>query len=396
MTQTAPDAVHEPTPPGPPGPDLSGPEFRFERFFLPGPTAIRPEVLEAMRQPVVGHRGEAMKQLMRSVRRGLGALFGTERPVFVSTSSATGVMEAAIVNLCRKRVLCLVCGAFSGRFRTIAETTGRPAEALEVDWGEPNLPERLAARLAEDPDRYDLVTAVHSETSTAVLNPIPALAEVVRAFDDVLIAVDGVSSVAGTPVRFDEWGLDYMLTGSQKAMALPPGLSFAVASERAMARARQVSGRSRYFDLLEFERRIENDQTPNTPAIHLIYALRRQLERVAEEGLEARFARHERMARRTHEWIAGTAERTGRPFRVLAPEGYRSPTVTALRLPDGIAGTELTARLRDRGWAVATGYGKLSEETVRIGHMGDHTPEELEGLLGALDEVLGEMLESTP
>lgn len=388
MTPTSSDAVDETTPLTPAPPDLSGPEYRFERFFLPGPTAIRPEVLEAMQQPVVGHRGEAMKELMRSVRPGLGELFGTRRPVYVSTSSATGVMEAAVVNLSRRRILCLVCGAFSGRFRTIAETTGREADVLEVEWGEPSLPERLADRLAEDPDRYDLVTAVHSETSTAVLNPIPALAEVVREFDDVLLAVDGVSSVAGTPVRFDEWGLDYMLTGSQKAMALPPGLSFAVVSERALERAREVRGRSRYFDLLEFERRIENGQTPNTPAIHLIYALRRQLERIAEEGLEARFARHEAMARRTHEWIEDTAGRTGRPFGVLAPKGYRSPTVTALRLPEEIAGRELAARLRDHGWAVATGYGKLRDETVRIGHMGDHTPEELEGLLGALGEVL--------
>lgn len=371
-------------------PDLSGPEYRYERFFLPGPTAVHPEVLEAMNRPVIGHRGEAMKGLMASLREGLGELFGTGRPVYVSTSSATGMMEAAVVNLSRRRVLCLVCGAFSGRFRTIAETTGRPVDVVEVEWGRPSLPERLAEALAEHPDRYDLVTAVHSETSTGVLNPVAALAEVVRGYDDVLFAVDGVTSVGGAPVRFDEWGLDYLVTGSQKALGLPPGLAMAAASERALERAREVPARSRYFDLLEFERRIRNDQTPNTPAVHLIYALRRQLERIAEEGVEARFARHAEMARRTHAWVSETAGALGAPLAVLAPEGYRSPTVTAVRLPDGISGRDVAGRLRERGWVIAPGYGKLKETTVRIGHMGDHTPGELEALLAALRSELEE------
>lgn len=369
-------------------PDLSGPEYRFERFFLPGPTAVRPEVLEAMARPVVGHRGAAMKELMASLQPGLRELFGTERPVYVSTSSATGMMEAAIVNLSRRRVLSLVCGAFSGRFRTIAETTGRPVDVVEVDWGRPNLPERLAERLAEEPGRYDLVTAVHSETSTGVLNPVGALAEVVADFDDLLFAVDGVTSVGGVPIGFDERGIDYLVTGSQKALALPPGLALAAASERALERAREVPARSRYFDLLEFERRIENDQTPNTPAVPLIYALHRQVGRVEEEGLRARFARHEEMARRTHDWVAETARALGLPLSVLAPEGYRSPTVTAVRLPEGVSGREVADRLRGRGWLIAPGYGKLKEETVRIGHMGDHTRDELDALLEELGGVL--------
>lgn len=371
-------------------PDLFGPEVRFERFFLPGPTAVRPELLEAMVRPVVGHRGDAMRAVMASLRGGLGELFGSRRPVYVSTSSATGLMEAAVVNLSRRRILSLVCGAFSGRFRTIAETTGRPVDTLEVEWGRPNLPERLARKLAEDPDRYDLVTAVHSETSTGVLNPVASLAEVVHEFDGLLFAVDGVSSVAGAPVRFDDWGIDFMLTGSQKALALPPGLALGVASERALARAADVPARSRYFDLLEFERRIRNDQTPNTPAVPLVYALARQLERIADEGLEARLERHDAMARRTHRWVQETAGRVGSPLEVLAPEGFRSPTVTAVRLPEGATGPGVAGRLRERGWVIAPGYGKLKEETIRIGHMGDHTEEELEELLGALSGVLEE------
>lgn len=360
----------------------------YGRDFLPGPTEVHPEVLGAMYRPVIGHRGEEMKDLLAGLQGGLRELFGTERPVFVSTSSATGLMEAAITNLTRRRALCLVAGAFGRRFHEIAEAVGRPADVLEVEWGAPNTPERLAAELAEAPGRYDLVTVVHSETSTGVLNPVGELAEVVHDFEDVLLAVDGVSSVAGAPVEVDAWGVDYMLTGSQKALAVPPGLALGTASERALERAREAGPRGHYFDLLDFDRRIREDQTPNTPAVSLLYALERQLGRIAEEGLAARLERHAEMASRVHAWVAETAGGTGEPLEVLAPPGYRSPTVTAIRLPGGVSGREVAARVRDRGWIVAPGYGKLKEETVRIGHMGDHTPRELEALLEVLGDVL--------
>ena len=362
----------------------------FGRFFLPGPSEVHPEVLSAMERPVMGHRGAAMRELMEGMQPGLRHLFGTRRPVYVSTSSATGLMEAAVTNLSRRRILCLVCGAFSRRFHDIAEATGRPADRLEVTWGHPSLPERLAERLAEHPGRWDLVTAVHSETSTGVLNPIRGLAEVVGEFDDVLLAVDGVSSVAGVPVAFDEWGVDFMLTGSQKALALPPGLALAVASERALRRAEDVDDRGRYFDLLDFERRIADGQTPNTPAVHLLYALERQLERIGEEGLEARIGRHAEMARRTHGRVEELAASTGRPFGVLAPERYRSPTVTAVTLPPALEGRQVVAEMEERGFTVGAGYGKMKDRSVRIGHMGDHTPAELERLLDELESVVTE------
>lgn len=371
----------------PPTPAYAAAES-FGRFFLPGPAEVHPEVTAAMRRPVMGHRGTAMRELLGGMREDLGRVFGTERPVYVSASSATGMMEAAVTNLSRRRILCLVCGAFSRRFHDIARATGRPADALEVEWGEPSLPEKLADRLADDPGRYDLVTAVHSETSTGVLNPVGRLAGVVADFDDVLLAVDGVSSVGGAPVRFDEWGLDYMVTGSQKALALPPGLALAVASERALERAERVEDRGHYFDLLDFERRIRDDQTPNTPAVHLLYALERQLGRVVEEGLDARLERHGRMASRTHGRVEELARRTGRPFGVLAPEGYRSPTVTAVNLPGDVSGRAVAAEMEDRGYVIGAGYGKLKEESVRIGHMGDHTIEELDAVLDTLEEVM--------
>lgn len=360
----------------------------YGRFFLPGPTEVRPEVLQAMQRPVIGHRSPEIVEFIRGMEAGLSALFRTERPVYLSTSSATGMMEAAIASLSRRRVLCCVCGAFSGRFHDIAEAWGRPADRLEVEWGAPILAERVAERLAEAPGRYDLVTVVHSETSTGVLSPLAEISAAVHRHDDVLLAVDTVSSLGGAPVLTDEWELDFVLTGAQKALALPPGIALAVASERALARAREVERRGFYLDLLKFEARMEKGQTPNTPAVSLFYALEAQLARIAREGLENRWRRHWAMAGRTHDWVAGLATRTGRAFGVLAPEGFRSPTVTAVTLPDGMSGPDVAGRLRERGFTIAPGYGKLKERTVRIGHMGDHTPQELEAVLEALGEVL--------
>ena len=366
--------------------------MEFGRFFLPGPTEVRPEVLEAMVRPVIGHRGAAMERLLSGMDAALRGLFRTGRPVYVSTSSATGFMEAAISNLSRRRILCLVGGAFGARFHRIAERCGRPADTLSVEWGAPHTPELLRHTLESDPGRYDLVTVVHSETSTGVLNPVGELAAVVRDYEDVLIAVDGVTSVGGVQVEFDGWDLDFLLTGSQKALALPPGLALAAASVRALQRAEEIPARSYYFDLLEFERRAPEFQTTNTPAVSLFYALEAQLARIVREGLQNRWARHQAMAERTWTWVAEVAERTSREFSVLAPEGYRSPTVTSVCLPEGLSGPAIVAAAADRGFTLATGYGKLKPSTIRIGHMGDHTLAELEDILSVLDEVIVETI----
>ena len=360
----------------------------FGRFFLPGPTEVPPDLFDAMRRPVAGHRSPETSRVVEGLQPAASRLFRTSRPVYLSTSSATGMMEAAITNLTRRRALCLVNGSFSQRFHAIAAATGRAADKLETEWGQPNLPHQLRAALSENPGRYDLVTVVHSESSTGVLNPLEELAAVVHEFDDVLIAVDTVSSLAGAPVFTDAWGLDFVLTGSQKAVALPPGLALAVASERALARAREVEHRGFYFDILKFEKNLERWQTPNTPAVSLFYALERQLARMMDEGLEARWHRHDEMARRTWEWVDRTAQRTGQPWRVLAPQGYRSPCVTVIMLPEGLAGPEVVSRAAAHGYTVAAGYGPLKAASFRIGHMGEHTLEELEALLAVLDDVL--------
>ncbi|MEX0892927.1 MAG: alanine--glyoxylate aminotransferase family protein [Gemmatimonadota bacterium] len=356
----------------------------FGRFFLPGPTEVRPAVLEAMLQPMIGHRVPAMEDLMGHIQPRIRQLFRTERPVYIFPASGTGAMEAGLRNGARRRVLSLVNGAFSERFYRIALATGLKADALEVEWGQAHTADMLDGALKRG--IYDAVTVCHSETSTGVLNPIDELAEVTRAAGDVALLVDSVSGMAGAPVETDAWGLDWVLTGSQKAMALPPGLAFGVAQEGLLERARNKADRGIYFDFLEYEKNLLKNQTPNTPAVSLMFALAVQLDAMMEEGVERRWERHAAMARRTWAWVDELAGK-GAKLEIMAPEGARSPTVSAIRPPAGWTGPKVVAAAQERGFAVATGYGRLREETFRIGHMGDHTVNGLEALLEALTEV---------
>jgi predicted phosphoserine aminotransferase len=351
------------------------------RFFLPGPTEVHTDVLAAMTRPMIGHRVAEMEALIGRIQPGLQALFRTARPVYIGASSATGMMEGAVRNGARARVLSLVNGAFSERFFQIARATGLHADAVAVDWGATHTAEQLRDALRGG--RYDAVTVVHSETSTGALNPVAELAAVTRDAGDVALLVDSVSGLCGADMRTDEWGVDFVLTGSQKSFALPPGLSFGVAQERILERARAKHDRGIYFDFLEFEKNIRNNQTPNTPAVSLLYALDTQLARIAAEGLDARLARHDRMARRTWAWC----EEQG--LRILVrEEASRSPTVTTIYAPAGWTGPAIAAAVKQRGYQVATGYGRLKDETFRIGHMGDHSEDGLAVLLEVLAEIL--------
>jgi predicted phosphoserine aminotransferase len=357
----------------------------FGKFFLPGPTEVRPEVLAAMEKPMIGHRGKEMEALVARLQEGLKYVFRTERPVYLSSSSATGLMEAAIRNGVRRRVLCLVNGAFSERFFRIAQACGVDADPLEVQLGEVNTPTALEKALRRG--IYDAVTVVHSETSTGVLNPIRDLAQVARAAGDVVLLVDSVSALAGAKVETDAWGIDYLLTGSQKCFALPPGLAFAVAQPNILERAKTKTDRGIYFDLVEFEKNILKNQTPNTPAVSLFYALDEQLKSIKAETIESRWDRHSAMAQRTYQWVDEMRER-GVELSILAPDGYRSHAVTCIKVPENMSGSRISSEVKARGYVIASGYGAIKDTTFRIGHMGDHTVEELEELLGVLEEIL--------
>ncbi|MFN8574987.1 MAG: alanine--glyoxylate aminotransferase family protein [Gemmatimonadaceae bacterium] len=357
----------------------------FGRFFLPGPTEVRPDVLQAMTKPMIGHRGKGIEELMGRISPRLQQVFRTSRAVYSVSSSATGLMEAGVRNAVRERVLCLINGSFSERFYKAAKNSGVPCDKLEVPYGAYHSPEMLADALKKG--SYDAVTMVHSETSTGVLNPIRDLAKVAHASGDVVVIVDTVSSMAGAQVECDAWELDYVCTGSQKAFAVPPGLAFCTGNERIFERARSSNRRGLYFDILELDDYYKKNQTPNTPAVSLLYSLDVQLQHIEKEGIEARWARHTAMATRTYDWVK-EMQGAGVPLTIFAPEGYRSPCVTCIGMPPGKLGSAVTADMKKKGFVIGSGYGKLKDDMVRIGHMGDHTMDELNVLLGALREVM--------
>jgi aspartate aminotransferase-like enzyme len=359
----------------------------FGTFFLPGPTEVRQPVLAAMLQPMLPHRGAAFEALYARLQDGLRPIFRTSRPVYISSSSATGLMEAAVRCAPAGAILSLVNGAFSERYAAIAEACGRDVMIASCEWGEVVSLDAVEAALRSR--HFAAVTVVHSETSTGALTDLEPLAKLVHAHDALLL-VDSVTGIAGAPVETDAWNLDFVLTGSQKALALPPGLAFGVASERFIATAPQSPARGLYFDLVEFEQFTHKNQTPSTPALSLMYAAEAQCQAIAAEGIERRWVRHVSMMEHMHSWVMEARQQTGHALDVLAPLESRSPTVTAVTLPAGITGDVVARAVAERGYVIGSGYGKLRARTFRVGHMGDHT---VDGLARCLDVVADALLQ---
>ncbi len=353
---------------------------KFGTFFVPGPTEVRREVLEAMSGPMIPHRSSQFENLFAECQIGLREVFQTRRPVMITASSATGMMESALRCLPPGRVLCLVNGAFSQRFASIAEACGHATEKYEVEWGEVHDAAKVGELLSKG--EFIALTVVHSETSTGARNPVKAISDAAHAAGAKCL-IDSVSGAGGIELRFDDWNLDFVLTGSQKALALPPGLGFAVSSEQFISEAKSAPNRGVYFDLVELDTYAKQNQTPSTPAVSLFYALREQLGATRAEGIESRWARHSAMAKMTDEW----ADRIGALKNIVA-EGNRSQTVSTLRLPEGITSGPYLADVASRGYIVASGYGKLKETTIRIGHMGDHSVATLGPCLDACEAAL--------
>ncbi len=349
-------------------------------FFIPGPTWVRPEILQEMTRPMIGHRGAEFRELYARIAADLKPLFATAQDTFVVTATGTALMEAALVNCVNRRLLVTTCGAFSERWAAIAESLGLEVDKLSVEWGQAVDAEDLADHLASRRARYDAVTITHNETSTGVTNDVAALARVVREESpDTLVLVDAVSSLAGIPLYFDEWGLDVCFASVQKCVALPPGIALAAVSAQALARARKMPYRGTYFDFLNYKKHADDGGVPSTPSIPHFYALAAQLEHIVRvETLEARWRRHAAM-RET------TIARTSKFAKLASDRAHASPAVTALapvRPPE-----ELRAAMKQRGYTLGGGYGKWKETTFRIGHMGDITMEALNAMLDVLEEV---------
>ena len=351
------------------------------KLFIPGPVAVSEKTLRAMARPMIGHRGSEFIALYRSLQPGLQALFGTRDPVYLSTSSAWGLMEGSLRNVVRRKVLCCMNGAFSDKWLDVARRCGLEAAGLQSEWGQPVDPAALRAELAKGD--YDAVTLIHNETSCGCQSDLPALAAVLRDFPEVISIVDTVSSFSAVPIEKDALGLDLVLTGSQKALALPPGLSLAAVSARALARAATAPDRGYYFDLVEFQKNHEGGMTPSTPTLALIYALESKLQDIAAEGIPARFARHLRLNRLVRAW--GEA----RGFRLFPRDGCGSVTLNCFANTRSLDLPAVNTRLKQRGFLIDGGYGKLKGQTFRISNMGDETDATIAELLAALDASLG-------
>jgi len=351
-----------------------------KKLYIPGPVEVGLDVLEAMAAPLVGHRMKEYAEVHRSVTTGLKALLNTSDPVFLSTSSAFGVMEGAVRNLVQKRCANFGNGAFSNKWHDVTRRCGLEADAFKAEWGEPITAEMVDKALATG--KYDAMTLVHNETSTGVMSPLAEIAEVMQKYPDVSFIVDTVSSMSAVPLDVAALRTDVCLAGVQKAFGLPPGLAVFAVSRRALEKARTTPNRGYYFDFEEFAANDLKDNTPSTPCISLIYALDHQLRKFFAEGLENRYARHREMAETTREWVLAQG------FSLFAAEGARSQTLTCGR-NDGRTDLEMLKKLAaERGYAIDNGYGKIKNETFRIPHMADMTLVDLQELFDLLEELL--------
>src|SRR5437660_7772971 len=292
------------------------------KLHIPGPVVVSEKTLRAFCSPMIGHRGQGFKDLYAKIQPQLQQLLSTKQLVYLSTSSAWGVMEGAIRNLVSRKVLNCMCGAFSDKWLDVSKRCGKQAEALQVPWGSPIRAEEVDKKLATG--QFDALTLIHNETSTGVMSPLTEIAALKKKYPEVMFIVDAVSSMSAVPLKFDELGIDVLLAGTQKAFALPPGLTVFTCSQAALAKAATMQDRGYYFDFVEFQKNAEQNMTPSTPSIGHVYALASKLEDIFSEGLEARFARHAKLAHTTRDWVA----RHG--FTLFPERGFESVTLTCV------------------------------------------------------------------
>jgi aspartate aminotransferase-like enzyme len=353
----------------------------YKKLFIPGPTHVDDEILEAQAAPMIGHRMKEYSDLQAEVTPKLQELLYTQQRVYLFASSSTGVMEGAIRQASNKKLLSTVCGAFSKRWYEIVVANGVPTGLLEVPSGQATTVNLIDEALGQDD--YDAITLTMNETSTGIMNPVEAIAKMIhQKYPEVLILVDAVSCMAGAKIEFDAWGLDVCLAGVQKCFALPPGLTVAAVSDRARERGKTVAKRGFYFAWDAMDKSYEKSQTPATPAISLIQALNVQMDRILAEGLENRWQRHIEMAEYTRAWAR-------KHFRIFGDERYLSNTVTNIENTRGISVADLNKELGKRGAVISNGYGELKEKCFRIAHMGDLSMADMQWLTAQIDDILG-------
>jgi aspartate aminotransferase-like enzyme len=358
-----------------------------QNLRIPGPTPIPDAVREAQAAQMIDHRGTEFAAMQREITEGIASLIGTDGEILLLTGSGSGALEAAIVNTLSPsdRVLAVTIGSFGDRFAKIANAFGADVERFEVPWGEAADPSALAAHLAERPP-YRAVLVTHNETSTGVINPLPELAAAVHAAPgDPLLLVDGISALGATTFRMDAWGIDLVVSASQKAWMGSPGIAIAALN----GRARDAAGRARmprfYWDFAEARRWAEKGQTPWTPAVSVLFGLRVGVARLLAEGREHTWARHAAIAAGAQAGLESLG------LRLVAQPGHRSPTVTAAWVPEGLEWVPFNAAMRARGLVIAGGQGQWTGRILRFGHMGEVVIDELADAMETMAETLVEL-----
>ncbi|MDU2063995.1 MAG: alanine--glyoxylate aminotransferase family protein [Sporomusaceae bacterium] len=354
-------------------------------LFMPGPTNVPERVLQAMDRPVINHRGPAYEGMFRKVSTEMQGIFQTQEPVLIYPAAGTGMMEAAIVNVLSPgdTVLVVSIGVFGDRIADIATRFGLKVEKLAVEWGCAAEPQVLKERLEQDVNReIKAVFITHNETSTGITNPLQQLAAA-AAFHPALVIVDAVSSLGAIELKMDEWGLDVVFTGAQKALMLPPGLGFMALSSKAMAAYETSTLPKYYWDVALLKKSLAKWQNPYTPPVSLLFGLQESLTMIAEEGLYAIFRRHEILARAVRAGV------TALGLELFAQGAGASNVVTAVKAPEGIGGKAIQSHMREFfGITLAGGQKQLENKIFRIGHLGYVAPTDVLLVIAALEMTL--------
>jgi len=355
-------------------------------LFSPGPTMLPPRVLLKMAEPIMHHREPEFERIFEEVRKGLKALFQTKNEVLIFTSSGTGAMEASVSNLLSRGDKALVVrgGKFGERWGEICKAYGIEFIPIDVEWGRAAEPGRIQEILASDRS-IRVVYIQATETSTGVVHPMKEIAEIVKKYDDAVLVVDAITGIGVLDMPMDRWGLDVVISGSQKALMLPPGLSFAAVSDKAWKWVERSNLPKYYFDFKKELKSVQKNQSAYTPAISLFVALREALRMMEEEGLEAIFRRHEKLARATRAAVRALG------LELYAP-GSPSPGLTAVKVPAGIDGVKLQKLFFERfGITVAEGQNRAKGKIIRIAHLGYYERLDMIMVISALEMLLKEM-----
>ncbi len=363
----------------------------IKKFLMtPGPTQIPPQVLLAMARPIIHHRTAEYSELFARVNDNLKYVFQTKNEVLSFASSGTGGMESAVVNLCSPgdRVLVAAAGKFGERWRDLAQAYGLGCECLEYEYGQPVDPAGIGRSLDADPG-IRAVFVTHSETSTGVVNDMQAIGAAVAGHPAVLVS-DSISGMGSAEIRTDEWSVDVVVAGSQKALMIPPGMAFVSVSEKAWALAERSKSPKFYFDWLKARKGLSQPQpqptTAFTPAVSLVVGLDAALSLIREEGLENLFARHIVLGRACRAAVKALG------LELFSPDGDRSSSVTAVRVPEGIEDGRLRTLMRDKfGVQLAGGQGPVKGRIFRIGHCGYYNYTDIIVTITALELALKEL-----